>query len=119
MDETYLERVLAREALIAVIAGKRLDSKMDPLMPLQIVVSVEALRTLIALERPVIGSRLLVLWMAHEMRHCCCVTAVETGHHRWVSSDEGESTAGVLDIGEDGGLAARVLQGWSLLVLVG
>jgi hypothetical protein len=92
---------------------------MDPLMPLQIVVSVETLWTLIALERPIIGSRLLMLWVAHEMRHCCCVTAVETGHHRWVSSDKGESATGVLNVGEDRGLAARVLQGWSLLVLVG
>jgi hypothetical protein len=56
-----LQGILPREALIAVVAGKRLDGEMDPLMPLQVMVAVEALWALIAFERPVVGSGLLVL----------------------------------------------------------
>lgn len=50
---TYLESVLPREALVAVSARVRLDRKMYALVTLQIVVSVEALRALVATERPV------------------------------------------------------------------
>lgn len=110
LDEyVSLERVLSREALVAVVAGERLDSKMDPLMPLQVVVPVETLRALIALERSVVSSRLLMLRVAHEMRHGCRVPAVETWHHRGVASDKCESTVRVLDVGEYGRLATGVL----------
>lgn len=88
-------------------------------MPLQVVIPVEALGALIALERSVVSSRLLVLWVAHEMRHSCCVTAVESWHHRRVASDKCQSTVGVLNVGEDGCLTTGVLQWWPLLILVG
>ena len=55
---TNLERILSREALVAVATWKWLDSQMYPLMSLQIVIAVEALRTLVASE----GS--VVLWVA-------------------------------------------------------
>ncbi len=51
---SYLERILPREALVAVPTRERLDRKVYPLMPLEIVVAVEALRALIALERSIV-----------------------------------------------------------------
>lgn len=50
----HLQRILPREALLAVPARERLHRQMDPLMSLQIMIPVEALRTLIALERPIV-----------------------------------------------------------------
>jgi len=47
-----LQGVLAGKAFVAEVTGKRLDSKMDTLVSLQVVISVERLRALIALERP-------------------------------------------------------------------
>ena len=84
----YLESILSREALVAVVAGERLDSKMNPLVALQIVVAVEALRALIAFERPIIRARLLVGRMAEEVRHSRCVSTVEARHHSWVHPDQ-------------------------------
>ena len=54
----YLERILPREALLTMTAREGLDRQVNPLMPLQVVIAVEALRTLIALERPVV-----LLWL--------------------------------------------------------
>ncbi len=51
----HLQSVLAREALVAVAARERLHRQMYPLVPLQVVIPVEALRALVALERQ--GSR--------------------------------------------------------------
>lgn len=48
-----LESILAREAFIAVTARERLDSQVDTLVALQIVISIEALWALIALERAI------------------------------------------------------------------
>jgi hypothetical protein len=118
-SQTYLQGILPREALIAVVAGKRLDGEMDPLMPLQVMVAVEALWALIAFERPVVGSGLLVLRVTHEMRHSGCMTTVKSRHHGWMATNQGKSAIGVLNVGKDRGLAAGVLERWSLLVLVG
>lgn len=84
---TYLQRIFPTEALIAVQTRERLHSQMDPLMPLEIVIPVEALRALIAFEGAVV-----CLWgrMSEEMGHAslmrgvCCVSTVETCHHAWV-----------------------------------
>ena len=48
----YLERVLPREALLTVVAAKRLDGQVDALMALEVVVAVEGLGALVALEGP-------------------------------------------------------------------
>jgi len=53
---------------------------MNPLVPLQIVVPVEALWTLIAFERPVIRGLLLMWWMAQDTRKGRRGPAVETVH---------------------------------------
>jgi hypothetical protein len=65
LDEfTNLEGVLAREALVAVIARERFHSQMDPFMSLQVMISVEALWTLIAFERSIVCGLLLMRRMS-------------------------------------------------------
>ena len=95
---TYLQRILSREALVAVGARERLDCQVDPLVSLQIVVAVEALRALIALEWPVGRGRLLVRVVSHEVWHLSCVPTVESRHHARVHTDQCKSTVWVLDI---------------------
>lgn len=53
------ERILARKALITVTARERLYREVDSLVPLQVVIPVEALGTLVALEGPIMVRRLL------------------------------------------------------------
>ena len=60
-------------------AGERLDGKMDPLMPLQIVVPIEALRTLIALERPIVWWRLMLRWVMRVRWRCAVVHVLQVG----------------------------------------
>jgi len=55
-----LEGVLAREALIAVVAREGFDSEMDPLMPLEVVVARERLGALIALKRAILRGMVVV-----------------------------------------------------------
>ena len=71
---TYLQRIFAREALVAVAAGKRLDGEMYALVTLEIMIAVEALWALIASERSV------VLWV-----YLGCVMRVHL-LHRGVSA---------------------------------
>jgi len=53
-----LERILSREALVAMPAREWLHGQVYPLVPLQVMIAIEALRALIASERPVIlGAR--------------------------------------------------------------
>lgn len=51
---THLQSVLPGEALLAKCARERLHREVNPLMPLQVVIPVEALRALVALERAVL-----------------------------------------------------------------
>jgi hypothetical protein len=72
---------------------------MYPLVSLQVVVSVEALWALVALERSVIGRWLLMLRVSsHEMRHGCSMSAIEAWHHGGVTPDERQLAVGVLYI---------------------
>jgi hypothetical protein len=81
-----------------VVAGERLDSQMYPLVSLQVVVSVEALRTLVTFKWSIVCRGLLVGWMAKEVRHGRCVAAVETRHHPRMDAYQRELTIGVLDV---------------------
>ena len=54
---------------------------MYPLVTLQVVVPVEALRALIAFERPVVRCWLLLVRVSEEVRHVRCVSAIEALHH--------------------------------------
>jgi len=98
---TYLERVFARETLVAMIAGKGLDSQVDSLVPLEIVVAVETLWALVAFEGSVVGGWLLVLSLAHEVRHGSSMAAVEARHDTSMHTYKRESTVWVLHVGED------------------
>lgn len=49
-SETNLESVFSRETLLAMPTRKRLDGKMYPFMSLEVMIPVETLWTLIALE---------------------------------------------------------------------
>ena len=85
---SYLQGVFSREALITMGAGKRLDCQVDSLVSFQVVVSIEALRTLIALEWPVVRSCLLVRVVSlHEVRHLGRVSTVEARHHSRVHTN--------------------------------
>lgn len=102
---TYLERVFAREALVAMVAREWLDCEMDPLMPFEVMISVETLRTLIALEWPIVCRWLLVLRMSHKVWHGSCVTTVEAGHHTRVHTNERKLTVRILYVREHRGWA--------------
>jgi hypothetical protein len=79
-EDVSLERVFPRETLVAVGAREGLHGEMDSLMPLQVMVPVEALRALVALERTVVCSRLL-LGMSQERAHAGSMAAIEPVHH--------------------------------------
>lgn len=57
---TNLQRISSGKALLAITARERLHSQMDPLMALQIMISIERLRALIASE----GSLALLLLLS-------------------------------------------------------
>lgn len=78
---------------------ERLDCQVDPLVPLQIVVAVETLGALIALEWSVVGSGLLMRVVSlHKVRHLSCVPTVEARHHPRVYTNQSESTIRILDV---------------------
>lgn len=81
-----------------MVTREGLDSKMNPLVSLQIVVAVEALGALVALERSVIRGLLLVRRVPHEMRHCRSMATVETWHHSWVHTDQRQLAVRILDV---------------------
>jgi hypothetical protein len=72
-------------------------------MSLQVVVAVEALRTLVALERPVVlRVRLSLRVMAVHVLHVRCVSTVVCWHHRGRhTTDQSELTVWVSDVGQD------------------
>jgi hypothetical protein len=71
-----------------VVAREGLDSQMYPLVSLQVVISVEALWTLVTLEWTIVGRRLLVRGVTEVMRHRCGVATVETCHHARMYADQ-------------------------------
>src|SRR4051812_3098101 len=89
---THLEGVFPRKALVAVRARERLHGEMDALVALQIMVPIEALGTLIALEWSVgcRGGHAMRRWVGPvQMLGACDMSTVESGqktglhaHHR-------------------------------------
>jgi len=73
-----LQSVLSAEALLAIAAWERLDGKVDPLVSLQIVVSVETLGTLVALEGSV---WLMGLVMCAQMGHHPRMPVQDSAHY--------------------------------------
>lgn len=79
--KAYLESIFPRKALLTVPAREGLHRKMYPLMPLEVMVSVETLGTLIALE----GSLIMRCWLwisIHLLVQLGCMAAMVTRHHR-------------------------------------
>lgn len=73
---------------------------MNALVSFEVMVSVEALRALIALERSVVLRVGLSLRMAVHVLHMCCVATVVGGHHRGRhASNKCELAVGVAYIG--------------------
>ena len=94
-----LQGVFSREALVTVGAWKRLDCQVDPLVSFQVVVPIEALGTLVALEWPVVRSCLLVRVVSlHEVRHLGRVPTVEARHHSRVHANKSKPTVRVLNV---------------------
>jgi hypothetical protein len=83
-----------------VVAREGLDSQMYPLVSLQVVVPIEALGTLVALEWSVIGGWLLVRRMAKEVRHCRRVSTVEAWHHTRMYAYKGKLAVWILNVRE-------------------
>ena len=72
---SYLQSILTREALITTLAWKWLYSKMNPFMPLQVVISIKALWTLITFEWTI---HWCCTWLrAVCMLHLCSVSTVK------------------------------------------
>jgi hypothetical protein len=83
--KTNLQCIFPGEALLAVSAREWFHRQMDPLMSLQIVVSIEGLWTLVTFERSVILLLLLsrvvgVHWTSHLMRRILHVDSTHQSH---------------------------------------
>ena len=122
--ETYLESILSGEALVAVSTREWFDSQVYALVTLEIVVSVEALRALVAAERSV-GLR-VVLWhgVAVQLLHSCLSAVVVHGHAMVRHAvDERELPVRVANVGKHRSKqwvceGCALLVGWGLRVRV-
>lgn len=87
-------------------AWEWLDSQVDSLVAFEIVVAVEALWTLVALERTIIVRALLLV--VHVVAHVGSVTTVVSWHHAVLvhaAANQRKVTIGVVDVGENRSLA--------------
>jgi hypothetical protein len=91
---------------------------MNALMSLQIVVAVEALRTLIAFERSVVlRVRLSLRVVAVHVLHVRCVSTVVCWHHRgWHTADQSELAVWVAYVGQYRPWQ-RILVRWTLVLV--
>jgi hypothetical protein len=122
VESTYLEGVFPREAFVAVRARERLDGEMDALVALQIVVSIEALGTLIALEWSVgcRGGHAMRRWVAPvQMLGTGDVSTVESGQQTGLHAHHGHGTSRAVDIGHDRSVHRRKRIGWPGLTGIG
>lgn len=91
--------------------GKWLHSKVNPLVSLQIVIPIEALRALIAFEGPIIGYRLMMLLLLIVVVHVLgirSVPTVELWHHALLHvADHRHLVARIMYIRHDGTLHGR------------
>jgi len=97
MFSTYLERVLSREALVTVAAREWLDGQVDSLVSLQIMVAIETLWALIALERSVVGCWAWAVCV-HGLDLGRVSTVVTLHHSCGHSTDEGKLVVWVVDV---------------------
>lgn len=106
---TNLQGVLAREALLAVAARERLDSQVDALVALQIVVAVETLSALVALEGAVVLLLLVLLLLVPV--HVLPAHLVRVLHAH--AANERHLIARVMHVGHDG-----ACHGWQAVPVV-
>jgi hypothetical protein len=88
-------------------ARERLDRQMNALMALQVVVTIEALRALVAFEWSIVLRRLLrcLRRLAVHLVEVCSVTAVITMHHTvGEATDQHWLSIRVVDVGHDGSM---------------
>lgn len=100
-----LESILAGEALGAEVAGERLDSQMDSLVTLQVVVAAEGLHALVALEGTLrLSSGLVSVVTVHHMLSAVVLANSHTRNH-------GHLATWLVDVGHDraGAHANRVI----------
>lgn len=106
----YLESVLARKGLAAKVAGKRLDSQVNALVTLQVVVAAKRLDALVALEGALrLRRRRRVVSVVHHLAAVALVVVAHAGNNRHL-------TAGLVHVGHDGtahvdGLTIRLIRG--------
>lgn len=99
--KTHLERIFARETLLTVSTWERLYSEMNTLMSFQIVIAIEALRTLVAFEGPFVGRAHLLLLVTIELLKVCGMATVVAVHHaRMHAAHKGKVATRVVDIRE-------------------
>jgi hypothetical protein len=94
----YLQRVFAREALIAVAAREWLNCQVDALMSLQVVIAIEALWTLVASDWSIVLSVRCSIMIVHLLVHCRMATVVVHGHALTHAVDQRQLTVWVANI---------------------
>jgi hypothetical protein len=112
VGSSYLECVFAGETLVAVAAGEWFHCQVNALVSLQVVIAVETLRALIALEGPVIYRLGLLGVCAVNVLHVgrvATVEATEAVH----AVDERQAVARVADVREHGSRHRIAI--WSLV----
>lgn len=100
---TNLESIFSGEAFVTESARKRFNRQVNSFVSFQIVIAIEALRALIALERPLVvggGGRTPV------HLHLSAVPAVKSGHHAarqtWRGhAEHGQLVTGAMEVGQD------------------
>jgi len=94
-----LESVLPRETLVTMAAWEWLHSKMNALVSLQVVISVEALRALVATEWPVVSRVRMATLVSVHLLHLRHMAAVH-GHRHLVGhvADKRELSIRIVDI---------------------
>jgi len=106
-QDVSLQCVLAGKALITMSAREGLDSQMNPLMTLQVMIAVEALGALVAFERSVCGGpgkAGVGHWVRSvQMLRAGDVSTVETGKDaRLHASHHRHGTIRAVDVGHSG-----------------
>lgn len=100
-------------------ARERFDRKVNTLVPLQIMIAIEALRTLVTLERSiVVRLRLGRMRRAVHVLEVCCMAAVESSRHHavWQAAEEHRLTVRIVDVGQHRAMG-RIRRKRSLVVL--
>jgi hypothetical protein len=100
-EGTHLQGILAREALLAVAAGKRLHGQMDPFVAFEVVVPVEALRTLVALEGTLLSGGSTGVVAVQAVGEMVTVAVAHVWWHA-TAAHHGQGRARLVHVAQDG-----------------